>query len=98
MKTNYSSHQLRFLSKKTLIFIAAFILLGSSQNAVAQWATNGNNINNTNTGSVGIGVANPTSRLVVGGDGQQTELQGDLLMSRTGSYPYIYTNHPTIDL
>jgi hypothetical protein len=34
----------------------------------AQWATNGTNINNTNTGNVGVGTTTPTAKLhVVGG-------------------------------
>jgi hypothetical protein len=35
------------------------IVLGQSGTANAQWATNGNDINNTNTGSVGIGTTTP---------------------------------------
>jgi hypothetical protein len=37
--------------------------------APAQWATNGDNINNTNTGNVGVGTAAPTSKLDVTFDG-----------------------------
>jgi hypothetical protein len=33
-----------------------------------EWATSGNNINNTNTGNVGIGTANPTFKLEVNGE------------------------------
>jgi hypothetical protein len=36
--------------------------------AQAQWNTSGNNINNTNTGNVGIGVLAPASRLDVAGN------------------------------
>ena len=35
------------------------ILFGQSQSTYAQWATNGNNINNTNSGNVGIGITAP---------------------------------------
>jgi hypothetical protein len=47
---------------------AIMILLGHSNGVFAQsqWTTNGNNINNTNTGSVGIGTADPTSGGLVG--------------------------------
>jgi hypothetical protein len=52
--------------------LAAFaltILLGLSDDILAQsqWTTNGNNINNTNTGNVGIGTTNPQSKLDVNG-------------------------------
>jgi|GEM_PF-6035214 len=39
--------------KNTLTLSCLMLTLG----AQAQWATNGNNINNTNTGNVGIGTA-----------------------------------------
>src|SRR5690242_2412726 len=39
-------------------------LLCSSANVFAQW-TNGTNINNTNTGNVGIGTVSPQSKLTV---------------------------------
>jgi hypothetical protein len=52
--------------------LAAFaltILLGLSDDILAQsqWTTNGNNINNTNTGNVGIGTTSPQSKLDVNG-------------------------------
>jgi hypothetical protein len=37
----------------------------SSGPATQYWAPNGNNISNTNTGSVGIGTANPSSRAIL---------------------------------
>lgn len=44
-------------------------VLGQPDNALAQsqWTTNGNNINNTNTGNVGIGTSNPQSLLHLAG-------------------------------
>jgi hypothetical protein len=45
------------------------IFLVQPREAVAQWATNGNNINNTNTGNVGIGTTAPASKLEVSGGG-----------------------------
>ena len=38
--------------------------------AKAQWTTSGNNINNTNSGNVGIGTPSPSSRLTIVGPGQ----------------------------
>lgn len=34
-----------------------------------QWATNGNNISNTNIGNVGVGTGSPSDRLEVAGPG-----------------------------
>lgn len=42
-----------------VITAAVLFILGQSSTAMAQWATNGNDINNTNTGSVGIGTTTP---------------------------------------
>jgi hypothetical protein len=43
------------------------IFLVQPREAQAQWSTNGNNINNTNAGNVGVGTTNPTSALQVTG-------------------------------
>lgn len=45
-----------------LAFICAFI---QPQSAQAQWTTNGNDINNTNSGNVGIGTSTPSTPLEV---------------------------------
>jgi hypothetical protein len=50
-----AKQQRRLTYVKTLITLGIIILIGCSQEAFAQWATNGNNINNTNTGNVGVG-------------------------------------------
>ena len=52
------------------IAFALTILMGLFDAAFAQsqWTTNGNNINNTNTGNVGIGTANPNFKLEVNGE------------------------------
>jgi hypothetical protein len=42
-----------------LAIFAAFIVFAAAGSASAQWTTNGNNINNTNTGNVGIGTTTP---------------------------------------
>jgi hypothetical protein len=44
----------------TVVFMA-MALAGLPGEAIGQWTTNGNNINNTNTGSVGIGTSTPES-------------------------------------
>ena len=63
MKTNQQIYAPRFLSKSALILLAAVILLGSSQNALAQWTTNGNNTTTPN--NVGIGTTTPDKPFVV---------------------------------
>jgi WD40 repeat protein len=55
------------------------ILLGQPQNTLAQW-TNGTNINNTNTGNVGIGTAAPGSKLEV-----QANVQWIAKFKKTGA-------------
>jgi hypothetical protein len=59
MRTNQHRRQQRARSMSTLITFFVFVFLGCSQNALAQWSTNGNNINNTNTGNVGVGTTSP---------------------------------------
>lgn len=44
-----------------------FLLLASVVRVEAQWTTNGNNINNTNSGNVGVGTTNPAQKLDVAG-------------------------------
>jgi hypothetical protein len=68
MRTNQHSRQprVRFVSMSLAVF--ALVFLGCSQHAAAQWTTNGNNINNTNSGNVGIGTATPVHKLDVAGN------------------------------
>ncbi len=49
------------------ILFAVSIVLATAGTASAQWATNGNNINNTNTGNVGIGTSSPNQIMTVSG-------------------------------
>jgi hypothetical protein len=51
-----------------LLAVFTLVFLGCSQQAAAQWTTNGNDINNTNSGSVGIGTTTPLHKLDVGGN------------------------------
>jgi hypothetical protein len=57
----------RSLSNTAVVLSAGALLALSAIPAVAQWTTNGNNINNTNSGNVGVGTPSPTSRLTVVG-------------------------------
>lgn len=43
------------------------LLLASAARVDAQWTTNGNNINNTNSGNVGVGTTTPAQKLDVAG-------------------------------
>jgi hypothetical protein len=47
------------------IFLGVLVLFIASQSVQAQWTTNGNNINNTNTGNVGIGTTAAQAKLEV---------------------------------
>ena len=51
---------------RNLVLLIAVLALSSTP-SVAQWATNGNDINNTNTGNVGVGTTTPASKLHVNG-------------------------------
>lgn len=51
--------------KKIIIALIALSIFGIGQ---AQWGTSGNNIYNSNTGNVGIGLANPAEKLHVNGN------------------------------
>src|ERR1041385_3277615 len=63
-KSNYSAHMKQAIG---VVFLLA-IVFATAQPAGAQqppWATSGNNINNTNTGNVGIGTTTPGVKLEV---------------------------------
>jgi len=59
--------QLRTLCARTAANIVLIVMLIGcfSSQAAAQWAENGSNINNTNTGNVGIGTSTPGGKLEV---------------------------------
>ncbi|HWT00713.1 MAG TPA: hypothetical protein VN256_10740 [Pyrinomonadaceae bacterium] len=59
--------------------LAAFaltMLFGRPDSVFAQWANNGTDIYNTNTGKVGIGISTPFSPLHVYGNADTTTLSG----------------------
>jgi len=62
------------VSTPRYLTIAVLLVLGCFGNAGAQWTTPdaSQNINNTNTGNVGIGTTSPTSKLAVTGRIQQS--------------------------
>ena len=66
-----STKQTTYLKVSPLCHLTALALvlaLGCFAETAAQWATNGNNINNTNSGNVGVGTTAPTTKLhAVGG-------------------------------
>lgn len=65
-------------------------ILASPQNVHAQWATNGNNINNTNSGNVGIGTATPDSKLTV--NTNSASVNGTVSIAPNGNNNYYASN------
>lgn len=56
------------MTKRFSFLRVLFMVLVTVTNASAQWATSGTNINNTNTGNVGIGTTTPSEKLSVAGN------------------------------
>ena len=56
--------RLRITHLATAMFVT-FVFLACVPQTLAQWATNGTNINNTNTGNVGVGTSAPAAKLHV---------------------------------
>ena len=48
-----------------LFFLLVYLLNFAVSPIQAQWATNGNNINNTNSGNVGVGTTTPTAKVQI---------------------------------
>jgi hypothetical protein len=57
--------------------------------AQAQWVTNGTNINNTNTGNVGISNPSPFAKLTIG---NSTDRNGSVLIEGVDTAPHILFN------
>ncbi len=65
MKTKSKGHQHRTSTVAAIGFALALLLL-NAQTTRAQW-TSGTNINNTNSGNVGVGTSSPGEKLDVAG-------------------------------
>lgn len=63
-KTHSHSQSIHLRVFVVLLFVGV-CLFAAPGPLQAQWTTNGNNINNTNSGNVGVNTASPTSRLHV---------------------------------
>jgi hypothetical protein len=68
------THITRLTARKSMFslrirttILAGFVLIVLQLSVQAQW-TNGNNINNTNSGNVGVGTTNPTQGKMVVSD------------------------------
>ena len=59
--TQPTSRKATFGSRIMTTALLAFVIALLSSPAHAQWATSGTNINNTNTGNVGIGTTSPSA-------------------------------------
>jgi hypothetical protein len=66
MTTELTQRRIKKLRSITVTMFALVMLVSLPRFAAAQW-TNGTNINNTNSGNVGIGTASPAAKLHVAG-------------------------------
>ena len=111
MKVTYqSSQQGRAVAGKILITLVIIVLMGGSQNAIAQWTTSGSNISNSNSGNVGVGTASPSSRLTIVGPvqngvytvsidstaGGQAGSQHGILLTGTAATTYLSAGATTL--
>src|SRR5437763_878357 len=63
-RQNWPRRKNAVLPLYALATLTLMLVLGSQRAVVAQqWTTNGNNINNTNTGNVGVGTTSPQATL-----------------------------------
>ncbi len=69
------------------LFALAALLCQPERTAAQQWSTNGNNINNTNPGNVGVGTTNPANGKfeIVSDDGTASGEHSLIYASRSGT-------------
>ena len=79
----------------TLCLFTLVMLLASPQSVHAQWATSGSNINNTNSGNVGIGTSSPGSKLTVNTNSAATNATVSITPDATNQY-YASNNHDAL--
>ncbi len=68
--------------KKLILSLVAILAISQSSFAQSQWNTSGNNIFNTNTGNVGIGLSSPLSKLQI----STSALAGVTVTGNTSSF------------
>jgi hypothetical protein len=90
MKIN-QQRNLRVTQIRTLIFVVT-LMLGFSSRAMAQW-TNSTNINNTNSGNVGIATTSPSTALEVGRNAAGTPTGVTITGGSTVAAPVLYFNY-----
>jgi len=78
-----------------VVLFALLIVFGSAGSAPAQWTTNGNNINNTNTGNVGVGTTTPAAKLAVTGNSAANTATATITADGTNNY-YAGNNHDAL--
>ena len=74
----------------TLCLFTLAILFVAPQTAHGQWTTNGNNINNTNSGNVGVGTTTPASKLDV--KTNSASVNASVTITPDGTNNYYATN------
>lgn len=79
-KDNHSTI-LRQIVRAALLLVILFAITRSA-GAQSQWTTNGNNINNTNTGNAGIGTTNPLAFLHVASTSNATSYSRGIVLSQ----------------
>lgn len=88
-KNNYSTWVRQSI---WVVFLLAFAFaIAEPVDAQTPWVINGNNINNTNTGNVGIGTATPASKLEVIGNIALSDSSRITARSDWGNYLMPYT-------
>jgi len=84
----------RAISARWIYALSLFtlvILFASPKSVHGQWATNGNNINNTNSGNVGVGTTTPGSKLVVATNSAAVNATVSITPDGTNNY---YASNP----